>query len=157
MCDAQIPREMPLSGDAFKSCRKVKVLGSRSTGHRFVRAKCGQHGRFDQDGLHFIAESVRTRGSVVYSPLNEEQRQQFRCQRYNNTRVTSLVNSSVHGPRLLRAEAAMLQLKKRLRYSSPGLAAARLLSSGPTENPVVFLDVAADGEPLGRIIIEVAS
>lgn len=50
----------------------------------------------------------------------------------------------------------MLQIKNRIRYSSPGIAAARLFSSGPDKNPVVFLDIEADSEPLGRIIIEVA-
>lgn len=49
----------------------------------------------------------------------------------------------------------MLQLKTRVRYSSLGVAAARLFSSGPAENPVVFLDIEADSEPLGRIIVEV--
>lgn len=48
----------------------------------------------------------------------------------------------------------MLQIKKRIKYSSPGIAAAKLFSSGPSQNPVVFLDIEADGEPLGRIIIE---
>ncbi|XP_051278478.1 peptidylprolyl isomerase Fa [Dicentrarchus labrax] len=48
----------------------------------------------------------------------------------------------------------MLQIKKRIRYSPPGIAAARLFSRGPAKNPVVFLDVEADSEPLGRIIIE---
>ncbi|KAM6916149.1 peptidylprolyl isomerase Fa [Xenentodon cancila] len=48
----------------------------------------------------------------------------------------------------------MLQIKKRLRYSSPGVAVCRLFSSGVAANPVVFLDVEADGEALGRIIIE---
>ncbi|XP_036979744.1 peptidylprolyl isomerase Fa isoform X3 [Acanthopagrus latus] len=49
----------------------------------------------------------------------------------------------------------MLQVKNRVRYSSAGIAAARLFSSGgPSENPVVFLDVEADSEPLGRIVIE---
>ncbi|XP_077468857.1 peptidylprolyl isomerase Fa [Stigmatopora argus] len=48
----------------------------------------------------------------------------------------------------------MLAVKNRIKFSSLGVAAARLLSSGPTENPVVFLDIEADGEPLGRIIIQ---
>ncbi|KAK2824360.1 hypothetical protein Q5P01_021535 [Channa striata] len=48
----------------------------------------------------------------------------------------------------------MLQIKNRLRYSSLGIVAARLLASGPANNPVVFLDVEADAEPLGRITIE---
>lgn len=51
----------------------------------------------------------------------------------------------------------MFQIKTRLKYSPPGIAAARLFSSGPEKNPVVFLDVEADGEPLGRIVIEVAN
>lgn len=64
-----------------------------------------------------------------------------------------------HHVRLLSllSEADMFQIKNRIRYSSPGLAAARLFSPGPAENPTVFLDVEADGEQLGRIIIEVAS
>ncbi|KAM6997721.1 peptidylprolyl isomerase Fa isoform 1-T2 [Tautogolabrus adspersus] len=48
----------------------------------------------------------------------------------------------------------MLQIKKRIRYSSPVIAAGKLFSSGPAKNPVVFLDIEADSEPLGRIIIE---
>ncbi|XP_014883280.1 peptidylprolyl isomerase Fa [Poecilia latipinna] len=48
----------------------------------------------------------------------------------------------------------MLQIKNRLRYGPLGLAAARLVSSGPVKNPVVFLDIEADGEPLGKVIIE---
>ncbi|XP_075874542.1 peptidyl-prolyl cis-trans isomerase A-like [Nelusetta ayraudi] len=48
----------------------------------------------------------------------------------------------------------MFQIKTRLKYSPPGIAATRLFSSGPEKNPVVFLDVEADGEPLGRIVIE---
>ncbi|XP_030297578.1 peptidylprolyl isomerase Fa isoform X1 [Sparus aurata] len=49
----------------------------------------------------------------------------------------------------------MLQVKNRMKYSSAGIAAAKLFSSGgPSENPVVFLDVEADSEPLGKIIIE---
>ncbi|XP_014192394.1 peptidylprolyl isomerase Fa isoform X1 [Maylandia zebra] len=48
----------------------------------------------------------------------------------------------------------MLQIKNRMRYSSLGITAARLFSSGPVENPVVFLDIDADSDPLGRIIIE---
>ncbi|XP_047206676.1 peptidylprolyl isomerase Fa isoform X3 [Girardinichthys multiradiatus] len=51
----------------------------------------------------------------------------------------------------------MLQIKSRMRYSPLGLAAARLVSSGPVKNPVVFLDIEADGELLGRVIIEVAA
>lgn len=50
----------------------------------------------------------------------------------------------------------MLQIKNRLRYGPLGLAAARLVSSGPVKNPVVFLDIEADGETLGKVIIEVA-
>eukprot|EP00064_Thunnus_orientalis_P011723 superscaffoldBa00001722_g11754 len=48
----------------------------------------------------------------------------------------------------------MYQVKNRMRYSPLGIAAAKLLSSGPAVNPVVFLDIEADKEPLGRIIIE---
>ncbi|XP_070697245.1 peptidylprolyl isomerase Fa [Pempheris klunzingeri] len=48
----------------------------------------------------------------------------------------------------------MLQVKKRIRFSAPGLVAARLFSSGPHKNPAVFLDIEADSEPLGRIVIE---
>ncbi|XP_017283879.1 peptidylprolyl isomerase Fa isoform X1 [Kryptolebias marmoratus] len=48
----------------------------------------------------------------------------------------------------------MIQLKNRLIYSSLGIAAARLISSGPDKNPTVFLDIEADGEPLGRVTIE---
>ncbi|XP_054455827.1 peptidylprolyl isomerase Fa [Anoplopoma fimbria] len=48
----------------------------------------------------------------------------------------------------------MLQVRYRVRYSTPGVVAARLFSSGPTGNPVVFLDIEADSEPLGRITIE---
>ncbi|XP_051936005.1 peptidylprolyl isomerase Fa isoform X2 [Hippocampus zosterae] len=48
----------------------------------------------------------------------------------------------------------MFVVKNRIKYSPLGIATARLLSSGPIENPVVFLDIEADGEPLGRIIIQ---
>ncbi|KAF1375675.1 hypothetical protein PFLUV_G00222660 [Perca fluviatilis] len=48
----------------------------------------------------------------------------------------------------------MLQLKNRMRYSTPGVAAAKLFSSVPAKNPVVYLDIEADKEPLGRITIE---
>ncbi|XP_037127773.1 peptidylprolyl isomerase Fa isoform X2 [Syngnathus acus] len=48
----------------------------------------------------------------------------------------------------------MFVVKNRIKFSPLGIATARLLSSGPAENPVVFLDIEADGEPLGRIIIE---
>uniref|UniRef100_A0A3Q0SS57 Peptidyl-prolyl cis-trans isomerase n=1 Tax=Amphilophus citrinellus TaxID=61819 RepID=A0A3Q0SS57_AMPCI len=48
----------------------------------------------------------------------------------------------------------MFQLKNRMRFSSLGISAARLLSPGPGKNPVVFLDVQADSDPLGRIVIE---
>ncbi|XP_013860558.1 peptidylprolyl isomerase Fa isoform X1 [Austrofundulus limnaeus] len=51
----------------------------------------------------------------------------------------------------------MIQLKNRLRYSSLGISTARLISSGPEKNSVVFLDIEADGEPLGRITIELNS
>ncbi|XP_029306340.1 peptidylprolyl isomerase Fa [Cottoperca gobio] len=48
----------------------------------------------------------------------------------------------------------MLRIKNRVRYSAPGVAAAKLFSSGNDKNPVVFLDIEADSEPLGRITIE---
>ncbi|XP_008319663.1 peptidylprolyl isomerase Fa isoform X1 [Cynoglossus semilaevis] len=48
----------------------------------------------------------------------------------------------------------MIQAKNRLRFSCLGISAARLFSSGPGRNPVVFLDIEADSEPVGRIIIE---
>ncbi|XP_068996002.1 peptidylprolyl isomerase Fa isoform X2 [Embiotoca jacksoni] len=49
----------------------------------------------------------------------------------------------------------MFQVKNRVRYSPLGIAAARLLSSGPVAGKtVVFLDIEADSEPLGRIVIE---
>jgi len=47
----------------------------------------------------------------------------------------------------------MLQLKNRLKYCSVAIAANRLVS-GPKKNPMVFMDIAADGDPIGRIIIE---
>ncbi|KAM9477717.1 peptidylprolyl isomerase Fa isoform 2-T2 [Clarias gariepinus] len=47
----------------------------------------------------------------------------------------------------------MLQMKNRLKYCPLAIAAGRVLS-GAGRNPRVFLDVAADGEFLGRIIIE---
>ena len=50
----------------------------------------------------------------------------------------------------------MLQIKNRIKYSSVGIASSRLLSPGPVKNPVLFLDIEADSEPLGRIIIEVS-
>lgn len=51
----------------------------------------------------------------------------------------------------------MLQMKNRLKYCSLAIVAARLFSSGPVKNPVVYLDIEADNEPLGRIIIEVTN
>ncbi|KAK7901508.1 hypothetical protein WMY93_018277 [Mugilogobius chulae] len=47
----------------------------------------------------------------------------------------------------------MYQVKTRVRFSSVALAAVRLFS-GPRQNPVVFLELEADGEALGRVIIE---
>ncbi|KAJ3610862.1 hypothetical protein NHX12_022952 [Muraenolepis orangiensis] len=49
----------------------------------------------------------------------------------------------------------MLSIKNRIKYSSVGVATSRLLSPGPVRNHVVFLDIEADGEPLGRITIQV--
>ncbi|XP_069394276.1 peptidylprolyl isomerase Fa isoform X4 [Paralichthys olivaceus] len=48
----------------------------------------------------------------------------------------------------------MIQMKSRVRFSSVGIAAARLFSSVPRSNPEVFLDIEAESEPLGRIIIQ---
>ncbi|TSK22760.1 Peptidyl-prolyl cis-trans isomerase A [Bagarius yarrelli] len=47
----------------------------------------------------------------------------------------------------------MLQIKNRFKTCSLAIAASRLLS-GAGRNPLVFLDIAADGEFIGRIIIE---
>ncbi|XP_026079602.1 peptidylprolyl isomerase Fa isoform X2 [Carassius auratus] len=47
----------------------------------------------------------------------------------------------------------MLQMKNRMKYCSVAIAANRLVS-GPVKNPVVFMDITADGEFIGRIIIE---
>lgn len=47
----------------------------------------------------------------------------------------------------------MLQMKNRLKFCSVAIAANRLVS-GPPKNPVVFMDITADGEFIGRIIIE---
>lgn len=44
-------------------------------------------------------------------------------------------------------------MKNRMKYCSVAIAANRLVS-GPVKNPVVFMDIAADGEFIGRIIIE---
>lgn len=55
----------------------------------------------------------------------------------------------------VKPRSEMIQAKNRLRFSCLGISAARLFSSGPGRNPVVFLDIEADSEPVGRIIIEV--
>lgn len=44
-------------------------------------------------------------------------------------------------------------MRNRFKYCSLAIAAARLFS-GPPKNPVVYFDISADGEELGRIIIE---
>ncbi len=50
----------------------------------------------------------------------------------------------------------MLQIKNRMKYCSVAIAANRLVS-GPVKNPVVFMEIAADGEFVGRIIIEASN
>ncbi|XP_028325208.1 peptidylprolyl isomerase Fa [Gouania willdenowi] len=48
----------------------------------------------------------------------------------------------------------MLKVKKLVRFSPLGVAAARFFSSGSAGKLLVFLDIEADAEPLGRIIVE---
>ncbi|TRY53720.1 hypothetical protein DNTS_020270, partial [Danionella cerebrum] len=47
----------------------------------------------------------------------------------------------------------MISMKNRLKYCSVAIATNRLFS-GQAKNPVVFMEIAADGESIGRIIIE---
>ncbi|XP_036402751.1 peptidyl-prolyl cis-trans isomerase A-like [Megalops cyprinoides] len=47
----------------------------------------------------------------------------------------------------------MLQMKNRIKYCSLAIAATRSFSR-PVWNPVVYLDITADNELLGRVIIE---
>lgn len=52
----------------------------------------------------------------------------------------------------------MLLLSNRVRLCSLAFTAARMYSSGPAtanKNPTVYFDIAADGEPLGRVTFEV--
>nr|XP_023663818.1 peptidyl-prolyl cis-trans isomerase F, mitochondrial [Paramormyrops kingsleyae] len=48
----------------------------------------------------------------------------------------------------------MLHIKNRLKVCSVALAATRLLASGPPVNPVVYFDIAADNQPLGRVTFQ---
>ncbi|XP_048842994.1 peptidylprolyl isomerase Fa [Brienomyrus brachyistius] len=48
----------------------------------------------------------------------------------------------------------MLHIKNRLKVCSVALAATRLLASGPSVNPVVYFDIAADNQPLGRVTFQ---
>lgn len=52
----------------------------------------------------------------------------------------------------------MLLLSNRIKFCSLAFTAARLYSSGPAaanKNPLVYFDIAADKEPLGRVTFEV--
>lgn len=53
----------------------------------------------------------------------------------------------------------MLLLSNRIKFCSLAFTAARLYSSGPAaanKNPLVYFDIAADKEPLGRVTFEVS-
>lgn len=53
----------------------------------------------------------------------------------------------------------MLLLSNRIKFCSLAFTAARLYSSGPAaanKNPLVYFDIAADNEPLGRVTFEVS-
>lgn len=53
----------------------------------------------------------------------------------------------------------MLLLSNRIKVCSLAFTAARLYSSGPAaanKNPLVYFDIAADKEPLGRVTFEVS-
>lgn len=52
----------------------------------------------------------------------------------------------------------MLLLSNRVKFCSLAFTAARMYSSGPAaanKNPTVYFDIAADGQPLGRVTFEV--
>lgn len=52
----------------------------------------------------------------------------------------------------------MLLLSNRVKLCSLAFTAARMYSSGPAaanKNPAVYFDIAADGQPLGRVTFEV--
>jgi len=48
----------------------------------------------------------------------------------------------------------MLLISNRIKLCSLAVAAARMCSSGPNKNPVVYFDIAADNEPVGRVTFE---